>query len=200
MSAVPMLDPRQAFPHLFPPAAGSSSTISSHSSILSSGHPSSSSLDGLPSHSLRQQPSALHPTNPLSQPANGLLSAMPPPNESLASRSGAMLAPAPPSSPVDQIRLPPTKAAELARFEVLETLGTFSSSSSSGHCFCACQGRPQTDRCWRPLLPSTCLSQRDRDVRSRPSRPSALAINSADSSPSDLCADIVIVILISLAA
>lgn len=29
-----------------------------------------------------------------------------------------------PSSPVEQVRLPPTKAAELARFEVLETLGS----------------------------------------------------------------------------
>jgi len=34
------------------------------------------------------------------------------------------MVPAPPGSPVDQVRLPPTKAAELARFEVLETLGT----------------------------------------------------------------------------
>jgi hypothetical protein len=120
MSAAPALDPRQAFPHLFPPAA---STISSQPSLIqSSGLPSTNALDGQPA--LPRQPSASHPTAPLPPPPDGSpAAAMSPPDDPPPSKAGTMV-PAPPGSPVDQVRLPPTKAAELARFEVLETLGT----------------------------------------------------------------------------
>lgn len=110
-------DPRLVFPNLFPPASVSTASSSSHSSVQSSALASTSTVDTLLPQQGRPPSVQDHhsPTPTGARPSSAQAALQ---HARAMSDRGA-----PPSSPVELVRLPPTKAAELARFEVLETLG-----------------------------------------------------------------------------